>query len=409
MKQSRLGELARAFGGLAAYALTGVTWLAFFRHFVTVMAPRVQNFWHHGPVQNTPPCFSPDCDFSVFWPAGLMARAGDLAGLYQPARFLVFRHDVLFAGAQRLDWFYPPPSLLPVMAVSYMPFQVAFFAWTLLFILAAILLLRWAGLPWAVVGLGLLSPASLLVVEMGQFDIAWGAAAVAGLLMAEVAPARAGALLGLLLIKPQTAVLAPLAVVLRRNWCATGAGVAMVAGLLLAVTLVLGWRVWPAYELSLQVVSKQFITFNSMLGLNGGVSILWMMRSFGAGAALAYTAQGVGALLGLWVVWLAYQAPLGAEERMALIVFASLWVLPNGYTDDMVAYSIALAALAWQRGWRINLLDGLLFFWPALCPVVVDITGILLTPVAVGLALLRCWGQAGRLLPAAASVLPGSA
>ncbi len=412
MKHSRLGELVRAFWAVAAYAVLGCLWLLFFRHFVVVIAARVVNLWRAGPVANTPPCYSPDCDFSMFWPAGLMARAGDLTGLYQSGPFLVWRHQLLFAGAQRLDWFYPPPSLLPAMAVSYLPFQSGFFIWTLVFILAALLLLRWARLPWSVILLSLLSPAALLTVEMGQLGIFCGACVVAGLLMADRAPVRGGSLLGLLLLKPQTALLAPLAVLVRRNWRAVASGLAVAIALLAAVTVLLGWRVWPAFELPGQLVFSQFIRSMRPIGMDGGISILWMMRSFGINSSMAYVAQGIGVLLAVWVMWRGWRAAgLDPMVRMALVVFASLWVVPYGYVNDMVAYSIALAALARQRGWRLNGLDGLLWLWPALCPVVVSDTGILLTPLVVAVAVLRGWSGAGlgwRLLPAGRSVLPGS-
>jgi hypothetical protein len=67
----------------------------------------------------------------------------------------------------------------------------------------------------------------------------------------------------------------------------------------------------------------------------------------------------------------------------------SLLATPYGYTDDMVGYSVALAACAARRGWRIDVLDAMLFLWPAFCPIVFMRTGVLLTPVVVAVAGLR--------------------
>jgi len=50
---------------------------------------------------------------------------------------------------------------------------------------------------------------------------------------------------------------------------------------------------------------------------------------------------------------------------------------------------VALAALAARRGWRIDVLDALLFLWPAFCPIVFMRTGVLLTPAVVAVAAAR--------------------
>jgi hypothetical protein len=73
----------------------------------------------------------------------------------------------------------------------------------------------------------------------------------------------------------------------------------------------------------------------------------------------------------------------------------------------MVAWSVAVAALAQARGWRINLLDAMFWLWPALCPVVFMQTGVLLTPLVVLLAVLRT-GVRRPLWSGRASVLPGT-
>ncbi len=56
-----------------------------------------------------------------------------------------------------------------------------------------------------------------------------------------------------------------------------------------------------------------------------------------------------------------------------------------------------------QRGWRIGLLDALLFLWPGLCLVISIATGHELTPLIILAALLRA------ALPARPAVLPAPA
>jgi hypothetical protein len=81
-------------------------------------------------------------------------------------------------------------------------------------------------------------------------------------------------------------------------------------------------------------------------------------------------------------------------ERTACTVFLCLLATPYGYVNDMVAYSIALAALARARFWRIDLLDIALWLWPAICPLIWADFHMLLTPLASGLAAARIFMRA---------------
>jgi len=94
-------------------------------------------------------------------------------------------------------------------------------------------------------------------------------------------------------------------------------------------------------------------------------------------------------------------------QRMAVTVLLSLLATPYGYTDDMVGYSVALAACAARRGWRIDVFDAFCFLWPALCPVVYMRWGVLLTPVVVAGAASRLFWRGRGNVFGAAVVTPG--
>jgi hypothetical protein len=394
---------------LAGTAL-GLIWLAVLHQFFYAMAPRLSHLGPGGMRINDRPCECPECDFSAFWPAGLLARAHRTADIYQPTAFLNFRHQVFSPAAELVRWFYPPPTLLPSVAISYLPFETGFVAWSLGFSLIAILLLRRAALPWSVVAAGLLSPAALWNLELGQFGTLMAGLQVGGLLLAQTAPRQGGAVLGLLVVKPQYGLLVPVALLARRNWRAFWACAISVLILLAATTFAFGWPVWRQYVSDGLAVSRQILQaapngFNSQ---KFGVSVFWMLRNFGAGLGASYAGQALATLAAACSAWLVWRdARFSGVERMALTVFLSLLATPYGYTDDMVAWSVAVAALAQARGWRINLLDALFWLWPALCPVLVMKTGILLTPPVVLLAVLRT-AAPRRLWSPRPAVLPGS-
>jgi hypothetical protein len=121
-----------------------------------------------------------------------------------------------------------------------------------------------------------------------------------------------------------------------------------------------------------------------------------MLRSFGAGLAGAYAGQAAAAALAAALTWRLWRrGDADPLRRMAVTVFLALLATPYGYTDDMVAWSVALAALAWRRGWRIGLLDVLFWLWPAIGPEVFNRTGLLFTPLVTIAAVARTWPRGG--------------
>jgi len=395
---------------MLACAAVGLIWLAVLHQFFYAMAPRFSHLGPGGMRINDRPCESPECDFSAFWPAGLLARAHRTADIYQTDLFLKFQQQVFSPAAELVRWFYPPPTLLPSVAISYLPFETGFLTWSLGFSLIAIFLLRRTALQWSVIAAGLLSPAALWNLELGQFGTLMAGLQVFWLLGAETVPWRGGAVSGLLVLKPQYGLLVPVLWLARRDWRGFIGCAVVVALLLAAATAAFGWQVWWQYFSYGISVSRQVLQAPQD-GINAhkfGVSVFWMLRNLGAGIGASYAGQAFVTLAAAFAAWLVWRDQHFTRlDRMALTVFLSLLATPYGYTDDMVAWSVAVAALAQARGWRLNLLDALFWLWPALCPVVFMQTGVLLTPLVVLLAVLRS-GVRRPLWSGRASVLPGT-
>ncbi len=104
--------------------------------------------------------------------------------------------------------------------------------------------------------------------------------------------------------------------------------------------------------------------------------------------------QAAAALLAMAACYLVWRAAaLSPSRRTGDHGGAPLLAAPYGYTDDMVAFSAGLAALALRRR-RIDLLDVLCWTWPTLSPVVFMRTGLLLTPLVVAIGAGRIWLRA---------------
>jgi uncharacterized membrane protein (UPF0136 family) len=398
----RLREYGVLAERLGAYALIGLIWFEAARVFLRNMAPRLAHLSPLGMRIADRPCGSPECDFSAFWPAGLLVRLHREADIYQTAAFLGFRHLVFSPAAELVRWFYPPPALLPSALISFLPFETGFIVWSLAFSAAAIWLWRAAGLPWSVIAVASLSPAALWNLELGQFGTVMAGCLAGGLLLAQTRPFRSGLTLGMLIFKPQYGLLLPVVLLADRNWRGiAGCGLVVAASLALT-TLVCGWQIWRDYFTDGLPASRLVLDAgpDGLYYEKFGVCVFWMLRRLGAGLGVSHAAQDVVTILAAAAAWAVWRSRRPAPvERMALTVFLSLLATPYGYTDDMVAWSVALAALAQRRGWRIGLLDALFWLWPALCPVIVMQTGLLLTPLVILLAAGRTWvrcGMAGR-------------
>jgi hypothetical protein len=117
-----------------------------------------------------------------------------------------------------------------------------------------------------------------------------------------------------------------------------------------------------------------------------GTSVFWMCRSFGCGLHAAFAMQIVAAALATIATYRVWRMPGDPLPRVSLTMFLTFFILPYGFSADMVGYSIGLAILAQQRQWKVSLLDGLLWLAPGYTALLTASTGALLTPCIVGIA-----------------------
>jgi hypothetical protein len=342
-----------------------------------------------------PGCTTGYCDFTMFWLAGALARHGEAAILYDHARYAAAAARMFPDKTGYWPFVYPPTVLLPAAAVSLVPLAPGYYVFSALLLAPSVWLLRRAGLAWWCIGAGLCGPAAMWNLYLGQFGLLCGALLVAGLAGMGARPLRAGFSLALLCIKPQYALLVPVAVLASRRWRVMLVGIAGLV-LLLALSLVFGTGAWAAYlgpgrAASAALLAQPFGPGYQMMG----ISMFWMARSLGASLGLAAATQAAATLaaaLGTWRLWRAPDS--GPIRRLAITVLLTLLASPYGFTDDLAIYSVLLPALA-RRGaaWRNA---GLAWLWvlPALAPKLVPVFGFLPTPLLLLSALALAWQKA---------------
>jgi hypothetical protein len=347
----------------------------------------------HGLVIGGPACTTGYCDETMFWLAGFLVRHGRAALLYDHAAYTSAAAAVLPYARGYWPFVYPPVLLLPAAAISLLPLVAGYYVVSAALVAVSVLLLRGCGIAWWCIGVGLLSPAVLWNVYLGQLGLVCGALLLAGLGAIERAPLRAGVMLALLCIKPPYALLAPVAVIAGRH---VRAGLVACTGI--AVLLALSWwfcggATWAAYLGPGRAEMRALLQapFGNEYEA-GGTSVFWMARSFGAGLGLAYAAQAASAAAAGWACWKLWARP-GTDKlrRATCTALLTLLACPYGFTYDLSAYSVLLPTLARRETpWR-NAALAWLWVAPGYVQRCSNHFGVLLTPLlilaALGLAL----------------------
>jgi len=285
-------------------------------------------------------------DWVIFLAAARAFFTGDLAHIYNQLWITLATNN------QFVHWLsaplpfplfpYPPLFLLLVLPFAALPV-----GWSLLLSQLA----QFAVLAWALRRLApdksylfflagaLLAPAAANNVLAGSNAVLVTALIVGGVALLNVRPLLAGALLGVVIFKPQFFPLLPLALIAARQGRALAAMAACAAGLILLSAALFGpalWLDWINVYLHPQAVA----------GVNGtdwghswDESISTCAALLGAPGWLAMAAQAAGVLIAAAAVWRAFR--IAHPQRLAILLCAALLASPH-----VSNYDLELAAIA---------------------------------------------------------------
>jgi hypothetical protein len=279
-------------------------------------------------------------DFANVWTSGRLVLEGRLDLLYDLKAYSAYQ-QALFDGALRAhNYSYPPPTLLYTWAFGLLPYPIALVSWLALtgtaFAAAARPYLRDAGLPaW----LALAAPATLLNVWAGHYGLLIGALWLGAFHLLPRRPALAGVLIGLMLVKPHLAILAPLILARRGEWQAFAAAAATVAVVVALSALAFGpelWRTWLGVTVGVQTamvddVGTYFLTMMPTL--------VPTLSAFGLPAAAVWTVQILAAAAA--VAALLLRMPADSRSAGLAGAVATFLVLPYAFNYDMTLAGLA--------------------------------------------------------------------
>ncbi|GBH31814.1 glycosyltransferase family 87 protein [Sphingobium xenophagum] len=305
-------------------------------------------------------------DFLNIWMYGRAAWQADPARYYDMPTYLAALGPVVGAGYPGQLWSYPPVALLIAAPFGLLPYLPALSLWTACGIVGFTVALRLWTRDWRIIALLLAAPAALIGLMSGQFALLAAAILLAVLHWRESRPWLAGALVGLLLVKPQLALLIPLLFIATGNWRAFVAAALSSVTLAGVVALIWGIDIWHIYIAT--GIANQSLVLSDPDHLAGPFmpTLFMNLRVIGVPVPAASALQTVLALLAAILVWLRFRQRPAPDDLRANLLFLACAVSATPYMlsyDTLALAAVAVLALAAGEG---RIAPSLAFFLPLL-------------------------------------------
>ncbi len=216
--------------------------------------------------------------------------------------------------------------------------------------------LRRVGSRW-VVAAALTSPAVVFAVVAGQVSLLVAAILLSVFAQLDRRPVRAGLLLSLLVIKPQTIILVPVLLMSSRRWRVLASAAFGTAAIVAASVAVNGLTVWTRFiDVGLPAqVAEMRDTIHLLAKIS--VSLTTAAIETGLSAATASWLQLAATLAAVaivcWVGWRSRKAGPNTDYECLVVLTCSIFASPYFLLHDLAAFSAAAIVLA-SRGMIIG-------------------------------------------------------
>ena len=336
-------------------------------------------------------------DFVNVYTSGALVLQGRLDILYDVGAYQRFQLGLFEAPLRFHNYSYPPVTLLYTWIFALLPYPVAWIGWLAgtgaLFVRAARPYLRGVGLrAW----LALAAPASVINLWAGHYGFLIGALWLFAWTLLPRRPVAAGVLIGLMVVKPHLAILAPIVLAWRREWKAFAAA-AVTSLALIALSIALF-----APELGTTYLTRTAMLQAGMVDDVGAFFLTMMPTVTPALAIVGFPTLVAGILQALIAIAAIFvllrRMPAQSGEAGLATATATFLVLPYAFAYDMTVAGLAgllLFRRALDEGSRgFALAAGVAAFTP-IAVMYLNVLYLPLAPLLIGfqlLALLRILG-----------------
>jgi arabinofuranan 3-O-arabinosyltransferase len=287
-------------------------------------------------------------DFVNYWTAGHLVFTPHRLDIFTPSLFLGWEHRLFDPELPFHFWSYPPPALFLVAPLALFPYIPGLIVWSLAGIAALVRAARVFFEDAPARRLLVVAPAVAVNIGLGQNGAFTAALLLGGLALWDRKPRWSGVLLGLLIFKPQLAILLPIAVIAERRWTILTTAALTVFFVLAFSTVAFGVDAWRGF------FGPGLTTQGIMLSQGRG-PFQWMMpsafmagRVAGLSSTWAMAAQVPCTLLGLWLAWRAYRSDADRQSKAAVLLMATFLASPQMFNYDLIPGAVATLVL-WRR------------------------------------------------------------
>lgn len=339
-------------------------------------------------------------DFIAFWSAGRFAVDGHPADAWDLGVLGAFQLAEFPGLVGPTQWAYPPPTQLFVMPLGLLSHSIGLLVWTLagaaVFLCALAPALKGRQHAWPI---ALAFPGLWFGIGSGQIQFFVAALLGGAMIALPRRPMLAGVLIGLLVIKPQLAVLAPVALIAGRQWRAFLAAAVTATTCVLASLLVIGATAFEAWGESLNVLDSAIDGGGARLFKH--VSPYLGLRLAGMDGGPAIILQAVISIAGAWGVWSLWRRSTDIRIRGSALIVGTFLVTPyaGDYDLAVLAFPVAwIASLGVDGGWIRGDRNLLVATWllPAVAAPVAVLTKVMIVPFVMALLLHHLWLHAHR-------------
>ena len=228
-----------------------------------------------------------DRDFLSFWGSGKLALAGTPELAYDRAALHAAQLTAAPLGNGELPFAYAPAFLILLAPFALLPFPISMALWSALgFGIYLIVARRALRMPaWAPAAF----PPAYANAAIGQNGFLTAALFMGGLSLLSSAPFTAGMVLGCLIVKPQLALMLPVALIAGREWRAIAGGAISSAAILVAGLVMFGPNATIAWFDQMPLFAA--IARDGLVGWHKLTSVYAFARAVGLSAPLAFARE----------------------------------------------------------------------------------------------------------------------
>ena len=303
-------------------------------------------------------------DFSVFWNAGHLANAGHAVDAWDVGKFNAAAYATHQTQVPASAWLYPPVFLFVAATLALFPYVAALISWQIGSLALAFLALSAMLKDRRAALIALATPLTPLLLAHGQNAFLTAALLGFGLILLERRPAAAGVCFGLLVYKPQLALMIGPMLLLGRRWKTVASAALVSLALIGGSTLIWGLESWQAFLATLPH-SRQYME-SGITDFYRSASLFAAARRWGASVPVAYCVQALGFAAALSLIFATRKSP--ANLRNAAVCVAATLSTPYLLDYDMAIAGFGAAFLyaeAERSGFRSYEKSILAFVWIA--------------------------------------------